>query len=112
MEVITNYLKELLESIPKEVVIAILLVVILAECTKRAVSKLEEYLENKYQKQIKIFDHTKVIFVTLWSVIASILLAVANVLTWHQVPLYFFVIFGAAVVLYEYIVKKVQKLWE
>lgn len=112
MDIITNYLKELLDWIPKEVILAVLIVVVLTEFTKKALAILEEKLEAKKGKQIKFFDHTKVIFVTLWSMVASIILAVSEVYTWQQVPLYLFMIFGAAVACYEYIIKKMSKLWE
>lgn len=112
MDLITDYLKEFLEWLPKEVLLAVLIVVVLTECTKRALKVLEEKLEAKKGKEIKFFDHTKVIFVTLWSLIAAVILALANVYTWTQAPMYGFTIFGAAVACYEYIVKKIGKLWE
>lgn len=111
MEVITNYLKELLEWIPKEVILAVFIVVVITEITKKSLEVLEKKLEEKKQKQIKFFDHTKVIFVTVWSVVMAIILVVSGVYKWQQLPLYFFVIFGASVILYEYIVKKIKKIW-
>lgn len=111
MEVITNYLKELLEWIPKEVILSVFIVVVITEITKKSLEVLEKKLEEKKQKQIKFFDHTKVIFVTVWSVIMAIILVVSGVYKWQQLPLYFFVIFGASVILYEYIVKKIKKIW-
>jgi hypothetical protein len=111
MEVITNYLKELLEWIPKEVILSVFIVVVITEITKKSLEVLEKKLEEKKQKQIKFFDHTKVIFVTVWSVVMAIILVVSGVYKWQQLPLYFFVIFGASVILYEYIVKKIKKIW-
>jgi hypothetical protein len=111
MEVITNYLKELLEWIPKEVILSVFIVVVITEITKKSLEVLEKKLEEKKQKQIKFFDHTKVIFVTVWSVVIAIILVVSGVYKWQQLPLYFFVIFGASVILYEYIVKKIKKIW-
>lgn len=112
MDFITDYLKEIVNWLPKEVIVAVLVVVLLTEFTKRSLKVLEEKLEQKKGKEIKFFDHTKVIFVTFWSIVASVLLAVAKVYTWTQLPMYLFVIFGASVALFEYIVKKVTKLWE
>ena len=112
MEIINNYLNELLHWIPKEVILAVVLVVVMTEITKQSLAKLEVILEEKKGKEIKFFDHTKVIFVTVWSVIAAVILALSNTYTWSQLPLYLFMIFGAAVACYEYIVKKIGKLWE
>jgi len=109
---IWDYVKDLLQTIPKEVIIAVIIVVVLTECTKKGLAKLEEKLEAKKGKEIKFFDHTKIIFVTVWAAVASILLAVAEVIAWKQLPLYGFCILGASVAAYEYIIKKVQALWE
>ena len=109
---LADYIKELISFIPKEVIFAVIIVVVLTECTKKALAGIETMLEEKKGKQIKFFDHTKIIFVTLWSLVAAILLAVAEVFAWKQLPLYGFCILGAAVAAYEYIIKKVKVLWE
>lgn len=112
MDLITDYLKEFLEWLPKEVLLAVLIVVVITECTKRALKVLEEKLEAKKGKEIRFFDHTKIIFVTVWALVATVILGFAGVYTWTQAPMYGFTIFGAAVACYEYIVKKIGKLWE
>lgn len=110
MEVITNYIKELLEAIPKEVIFAVFLVVILTELTKILLSSLEKYLETKKGKEIKLFDHTKIILVIFWSLIFSAILAISKVYTWPKMPLYFFAILGLSSFFYELIIKKLKAL--
>lgn len=112
MTALTNYFEELLNWIPKEVGIAVVIVIFLTEVTKKAVKKLEEKLESKKGKQIKIFDHTKIIFVTIWSIIASVILVIAGVYTWQALPLYFLAIIGGSIVLYEYVGKRLNKIWK
>ena len=99
-------------GIPGQVVIAIIAVVFVTESTKEVFKKLEEYLEAKKGKEIKFFDHTKIVFLIFWSIVAAVLLAVNKVITWPGVPLYVFVIIGSSSVCYELILKKVKKCLE
>lgn len=110
MDVITNYFRELLEAIPKELILAVLLVVVLTELTKIGLTYLENYLETKKGKQIKFFDHTKIIFVIFWSLVFSCILVFASVYTWAKMPLYFFFILGFSIFFYELILKKLKAL--
>lgn len=112
MTALANYFEELLNWIPKEVALAVVIVIVMTEITKRIMRLLEEDLETKYKKEIKIFDHTKIIFVTFWSIFASVFLVMAGVYTWQAMPLYFLAILGAAVILYEYVVKRLNKIWK
>lgn len=103
-----QFLTEFLSKIPFEVIIAIVAVVLLSEETKKAFEVLETFLEEKKGKQIKFFDHTKIIFVIVYSLIATLLLVVADVVTWKQYPLYSFSILGAATTFYELIIKQIM----
>lgn len=99
-------------GIPGQVVLAIIAVVFVTEATKELFKKLEEYLEAKKGKEIKFFDHTKIVFLIFWSIVAAILLAVYKVITWSGVPLYVFAIIGFSSFCYELILKKVKKCLE
>lgn len=110
MDAVFDYIKQLLQSIPKEVIFAVLLVAILTEVTKMLIAKLETVLEAKKGKEIKIFDHKKILLVIFWSLLFAILLAVAKIYTWTQVPLYFFAILGTSSFFYELIIKKMKQL--
>lgn len=111
MEIILNYLKEVLEYLPKEVIISVFVVIFLTELTKNLFSKLENYFETKKGKEIKFFNHTKIIFSILWSAITCVLLVVAKVYTWNKLPMYFFVVLGASGFFYDLVVKK-YKNWK
>lgn len=99
-------------GIPGQVVLSIIAVVFVTEATKKLFKKLEEYLEAKKGKEIKFFDHTKIVFLLFWSIVAAILLAVYKVIIWSGVPLYVFVIIGFSSVCYELILKKIKKCLE
>lgn len=108
MEALKNFFIEI--GIPYQVILCMIVVVFATEATKDLFKKLEYYLEEKYQKQIKIFDHTKIIFLIFWSAIACVCLALAQIITWVTFPLYLFAIIGCCSFLYELILKKV-KTW-
>lgn len=108
MEALKNFFVEI--GIPYQVLFAIIVVVFITEASKEACKKLEEYLEEKKGKEIKIFDHTKIIFLIFWSAIACVCLALAKIITWATFPLYLFAVIGCCSFLYELILKKV-KTW-
>lgn len=110
MEALKNFFIEI--GIPYQVILCMIVVVFATEATKDLFKKLEDYLEEKYQKQIKIFDHTKIIFLILWSVIATVCLAIGNIIAWPTFPLYLFAIIGVCSFLYELILKKVKAWFE
>lgn len=93
-------------GIPPQVIIAIVSVIFVTEVTKNLLTILENYLEEKKGKQIVIFNHTKIILVVIWSIIASIILAASNIIGWHDVLLYLFVLTGFSSFLYDIIIKK------
>ena len=99
-------------GIPYQVVFAIIAIVFLTEWTKTLAKNVEIYLEEKYKKEIKIFDHTKIIFLIFWSIMANICLVIGKVITWSLMPLYTFALIGVCSFCYELIIKKVQKWLE
>lgn len=103
-----QFIISFLSKIPFEMIMAIVATVLLTEGTKSALAKLEVILEEKKGKQIKFFDHTKIIFVIVYALIATICLVIANVINWLQYPLYAFSILGASTTCYELIIKKVK----
>lgn len=107
MEAIRNVLIEI--GVPYQVVFAVIAVVLVTEVTKEACKKLEEYLEKKKGKEIKIFDHTKIIFLIFWSIVAAVTLVIGKVITWSLCPLYTFALIGCCSFCYELILKKVKK---
>lgn len=110
MEALKNLFNEI--GIPYQLLLAIIAVVFITEATKEACKKLEEVLEKKYEKEIKIFDHTKIIFLILWSAVACVCLALAKIITWPTFPLYLFAVIGCCSFLYELILKKVKSWLE
>lgn len=103
-----EFIVQFLSKIPFEMIMAIIAVVLVTEGTKSGLSKLEDVLEEKKGKQIIFFDHTKIILVILYSLIAGVFLVIASVITWKQFPLYSFSILGASTTCYELIIKKVK----
>lgn len=99
-------------GIPVELIFALIIVIMITESTKAACKTLESKLEDKYKKEIKIFDHTKIIFLIFWSMIAILCLIACKVITWNQFPIYTFALIGSGSFCYELIVKKVKKWLE
>lgn len=103
--------KSFFESIglPVELLLICVLVIIFTEKTKECVKYLEDYLEDKKQKQIKIFDHTKIIFLIFWSIIGNIVLVTSGKATWNNYVMDLFITIGVCITCYELVVKKIQK---
>lgn len=99
-------------GIPGEVVVAILGVICITEFAKRGLAILEKFLEEKYKKEIKFFDHTKILLTCIFSIFATITLVGMKTLTWPQVPMYSLGIMGASALLYDVVLKKAKKFIE
>lgn len=110
MDILVNFCKSMLEKIPYQVIVAVFVVIVITELTKKFLSVIEKKLEEKKGKEIKIFDHTKIIFSLFWSLVLSVTFAIGKIYTWAELPLYFFVIVGAATILYELVWKKIKNL--
>lgn len=99
-------------GIPGEVVVAILGVICITEFAKRGLAVLEEYLEKKYQKEIKFFNHTKILLTCIFSICATCTLCATHVLSWYACPMYSLAVMGASALLYDVVLKKLQKFIE
>lgn len=108
MDFLSYILEGFKQFFPPVVIVAIVCVVFLTEMTKIQFELLERYLESKKGKEIKIFNHTKIIFSIFWSLILSIVLAVSNYILIKELFLYFFVLLGTSNMLYELILKKLR----
>lgn len=94
------------EILPIPVIVAIVCCIMLVSMSKKLVSIVEEYLEEKYQRQIKIFDHKKIWLSVLWCVVLTVTLALAGQIAWSEFLLYLFEILGASTFFYEAFLKK------
>lgn len=97
---------QILGGLPQAVLIAAVIVIVFVYLTMDLVKLLEEKLEAKKGKEIKIFDHKKIWLSLLWCIVACIVLAVSNFIAWHELPFYCFVIMGLSTFFYEAVVKR------
>lgn len=100
----------ILERLPEVIIIAAMLVIFFVQSTLSLAETIEEKLEKKYNKQIKIFDHKKIWLLLIWCIIATVILAVSGFIKWLETPFYLFVIMGIATFCYETVIKKLSDL--
>lgn len=110
MDGLINYTKSILDHIPYQVIIAVFVVIIITELTKNFFTFIEKKVEEKKGKEIKFFDHTKIIFSLFWSLVLTVSFAIGKIYSWAELPLYFLVVVGAASILYELFWKKIKEL--
>ena len=110
MEVLIDIAKQVFEKMPYQVFVAVFAVIIITELTKNILAKLEKKLEAKKGKEIKFFDHTKIILSLFWSLLLAVSFAFGKIYTWAELPLYFLVIVGGATILYELVWKQIKKI--
>lgn len=110
MDILIDFCKSMLAQIPYQVIVAVFVVIVFTELTKKLFALIEKELEAKKGKEIKFFDHTKIIFSLVWSLLLALSFAIGKIYTWAELPLYFLVIVGAATVLYELVWKKIKNL--
>lgn len=110
MDILIDFCRSMLAQIPFQVVVAVFVVIVFTELTKQFFALIEKELEAKKGKEIKFFDHTKIVFSLAWSLVLSLTFAIGKIYTWAELPLYFLVIVGAATILYELVWKKIKKL--
>lgn len=111
MNVLVDYLKQVFEKMPYQIGIAVLVVIVITELTKKVLEKIEKKLEAKKGKEIKFFDHTKIIFSLFWSLVLSVSLALGKIFTWAEFPLYFLAIVGASTILYKLVWNKIKSFY-
>lgn len=102
-------LPELNNYLSQWVLLAVVLVIFFVYETAEIVNMIEEAIETKKNKQIKIFDHKKIWLNFFWSCIAAVILAVCNYITWKEFPFYLFVIIGGSSFFYEAVLKRLGK---
>lgn len=103
---ILNVIKEVKEYIPIPVIVAVAAVIMLVYGSLKIAGIVEAYLEEKYGKQIKIFDHKKIWLSFFWCVVVSVTLALAKFIQWREFAYYALLILGASTFLYEAFLKK------
>ena len=104
---IRNFLENC--GLPVELFICCGLIITFTEQTKKLCKNIEFYFETKKAKEIKIFNHTKIVFLIFWSCVADTGLCVANITGWEKFALNLFVMIGLSSTFYEVILKKVSK---
>lgn len=110
MDFVLNFLRGVFEKIPYQVVLSIFVVIVFTELTKKFLSKIEKRLEEKKGKEIKFFDHTKIIFSLFWTAVLIISFAFGKIITWGEFVLFFLFVIGGATVFYELVIKKIKEL--
>ena len=94
------------EYVPIPVIVAVVCVIMLVYMSMFIASAIEENIETKKGKQIKIFDHKKIWLSAFWCLVISITLAISKCILWTEVPYYTLIILGASTFLYEAFLKK------
>jgi len=95
------------EYVPVPVIVAVVCVIMLVYGSCYFASAIEESLEQKKGKQIKIFDHKKIWLSAFWCIIVTVALAVSKAIEWKEVLYYWLLILGASTFLYEAFLKKI-----
>ena len=94
------------EYVPVPVIVAVACVIMLVYGSSFVISAIEESVEQKKGKQIKIFDHKKIWLSVFWCIVFSVALAVSKYIEWQQVFYYWLLLLGASTFLYEAFLKK------
>ena len=95
------------EYVPIPVIVAVVAVIMLVYGSLHVAKIIEDYMEEKTGKQLKIFDHKKIWLSVFWCVVVSIALALAKFIEWKQAFYYALLILGASTFLYEAFLKKI-----
>lgn len=106
-EAIRNTLEEI--GIPAQVIIAIIGIIFASDFIKGVLAYIEKYLEEKKGKQIRFFDHTKIVIVFFCSLIAALTLWGLNVIKGVEVLIYSLALCGVSCILYDVVIKKVKQ---
>ena len=95
------------EYVPIPVIVAVVVVIMLVYGSIYLAKIIEDSLEAKSRKQIKLFDHKKIWLSVFWCIVVSIALAFAKFIEWKQTFYYALLILGASTFLYEAFLKKI-----
>ena len=102
-----NYILSVVKDyLPIPVIVAVVCVIMLVYVSSYVIAAIEESVEQKKGKQIKIFDHKKIWLSAFWCILMSIALVLSKAIEWKQVPYYWLIILGASTFLYEAFLKK------
>ena len=103
-----NYiLNTVKEYVPIPVIVAVVCVIMLVYGSTYIASAIEESVEQKKGKQIKIFDHKKIWLSAFWCIVLTVALALSKAIQWKEVLYYWLLILGASTFLYEAFLKKI-----
>ena len=95
------------EYVPVPVIVAVVCVIMLVYGSTYIASAIEESVEQKKGKQIKIFDHKKIWLSAFWCIVLTVALALSKAIQWKEVLYYWLLILGASTFLYEAFLKKI-----
>lgn len=104
---INSILNLVKEYVPIPVIVAVVVVIMLVYGSIYIAKVIEDSLEAKSGKQIRIFDHKKIWLSVFWCIVVSIALALAKFIEWKETFYYALVILGASTFLYEAFLKKI-----
>ena len=97
------------DILPLPVIISIITVICLVYLLGQIVTVIEEDIEARKGKQIKLFDHKKIWLSFPCCVLCSVTMAIAGYIEWKELLFYIFVVMGGSTFFYESIVKKIGK---
>lgn len=95
------------EYVPIPVIVAVVCVIMLVYGSSWIASAIEESVEQKKGRQIKIFDHKKIWLSAFWCIVLTVALALSKAIQWKEVLYYWLLILGASTFLYEAFLKKI-----
>ena len=94
------------DYVPVPVIVAVVAVIMLVYGSIYIASIIENAIEAKCKKQIRIFDHKKIWLSVFWCAVVSVALALAGFIAWRECFYYGLLILGASTFLYEAFLKK------
>ncbi len=94
------------EYVPIPVIVAVVAVIMLVYGSIYIAAVIENAIEAKCKKQIRIFDHKKIWLSVFWCAVVSVALALAGFIAWRECFYYGLLILGASTFLYEAFLKK------
>ena len=100
---ILNYVRE---YVPIPVILAVIAVIMLVYASLHVASLIENKIEEKQGKQIKIFEHKKIWLSVFWCVVLSVALAIGGFIEWKETFYYWLLILGASTFVYQAFLKK------
>lgn len=96
-------------GLPYQVIFCIIAIIFASDFIKGILAYIETFLEDKKGKQIKFFDHTKIVIVFICSLIAALTLWGLHVIRGVEVFLYSLALCGVSCILYDVVIKKLKQ---